>query len=64
MNVTISNGVVNGTEVGSSSVVTGKVQGSSIVLTIVDDPVPANVSQLARMAGDIGLMGSVTGVIT
>ncbi|MGD8916915.1 MAG: hypothetical protein PVH35_09985 [Syntrophobacterales bacterium] len=64
MNVTISNGVVNGTEVGSSSVVTGKVQGSSIVLTIVDDPVPANVSQLARMAGDIGLMGSVTGVFT
>jgi hypothetical protein len=64
MNVTISNGVVNGTEVGSSSVVTGRVQGSSIVLTIVDDPVPANVSQLARMAGDIGLMGSVTGVFT
>ena len=64
LNVTISNGVISGTEVGTGSIVTGKVQGSSIVLTIVDDPVPANVSELARMAGDIGLMGSVTGVFT
>jgi hypothetical protein len=64
MNVTISNGVVSGTDVGTGSIVTGKVHGSSIVLTIVDDPVPANVSELARMAGDIGLMGSVTGVFT
>ena len=64
MNVTISNGVINGTELASSGIVTGKVQGSSIELTVVDDSDPLNVSELARIAGDIGLLGSVTGVFT
>ena len=68
MNVTISNGVVSGTEVvdidGNLYYLTGRVQGSSVVLTLADDPNPGSVSELLRIAGDIGLMGSVTGVVT
>jgi hypothetical protein len=68
VNVTISNGVVSAPEpldiFGTSFFLTGKVQGSSIVLTLADDPDPLNVAQLVRIAGDIGLLGSVSGAYT
>ena len=66
MNVTISNGVISGDADlwGDSWFVTGKVQGSSMVLTMADDPDLASADNLIRIAGDIGLMGSVTGVST
>lgn len=66
MNVTISNGVVSGDADlwGDSWFVTGRVQGSSIVLTMADDPDPASANDLIRIAGDIGLMGSVAGMYT
>lgn len=66
MNVTVSNGEVRGEAdlSGDSWFVTGKVQGSSMVLTLADDPDPASANDLIRIAGDIGLMGSFTGDYT
>lgn len=68
VNVTISNGVVNGTEPldigGTLYFLTGIVQGSSIVLTMANSAEPAEVTELVRIAGDIGLLGSVSGVYT
>lgn len=66
MNVTISNGVVSGDADlwGDAWFVTGRVQGSSIVLTLADQLDPDSASDLIRMAGNIGLMGSITGMYT
>jgi len=66
MTVTITDGLVNGTvEIQQVPwVVTGKVQGSSIVLTIVDNLDPVLNNQLIRITGSIGLLGSVAGVYT
>jgi len=66
MNVTISNGVISGNADlwGDSWFATGKVQGSSMVLTMADDPDPASADNIIRIAGDIGLLGSVAGMYT
>lgn len=66
MNVTIENGVVNGEADlwGDLWPVTGRVQGSSILLTMTDSADPAETSELIRIAGDVGLMGSVAGMYT
>ena len=62
MSITISNGAVTGSISGSNNIVTGKVQGCSILLNILDDQY--NPTQLTRVAGSIGLLGSVAGVYT
>jgi len=66
INVTISNGELNGTaDMGEDPYfVTGKIQGSSLVISMTDSNDPAQVSALVRIAGDIGLMGSVAGIYT
>ncbi len=62
MNVSITNGTVSGTMVGSTDIVTGKVQGSSIVLNILNSS--TSPTEITRVAGSIGLLGSVAGVYT
>jgi hypothetical protein len=66
MDVTIEDGVVSGTTLfyGDPYVVTGRVQGSSMMLTVVDDPDPLNTTESIRITGSIGLLGSVSGVFT
>ena len=59
LDITISNGDVSGTMVGTQEVVTGRVQGSSILLNILDNP--DNPTSLTRVAGSIGFLGSVAG---
>lgn len=58
MNITVSGGVVNGTVSGTGDVVTGMVQGSSVILNVIGS------SSITRVTGNIGLLGSVAGVFT
>jgi hypothetical protein len=62
LTISISDGTISGTVNGTTSVIRGKIHGSSLVLDIVDDP--NTPTALTRVTGSIGLLGSVTGVYT
>lgn len=57
-----ADGSVGGQIEGSTEVVRGRVHGSTILLDVVDDP--ASPTEITRVAGTIGLLGSVGGVYT